>query len=106
MEEEEDADLGGIEAGIFVQAEEAETASANSVRLSMMVVVGDVDRSSWGEALERFVMIAAAAAGGGGGCVLWIVRIGYRVLTPMILWKMGEENISRKEEQGHLVIES
>lgn len=57
MEEEEDADLGGIEAGIFVQAEE--------VRLSMMVVMGDVDRSSWGEALERFVMIAG---GGGGGC--------------------------------------
>ena len=46
-EEEEEVDLGGEEA-IFGQAEEAAIAPANSPRLSMMVVVGDADSSSWG----------------------------------------------------------
>ena len=46
-EEEVEVDLGGEEA-IFGQAEEAAIAPANSSRLSMIVVVGDVDSSSWG----------------------------------------------------------
>ena len=57
-EEEEEVDLGGEEA-IFGQAEaeEAAIAPANSSRLSMMVVVGDVDSSSWDGELERLVIL-------------------------------------------------
>ena len=44
--------------------------------------------------------IAAAAAGGGGGCVLWIVKrakLGYRVLTPMILCGKWERKMIEVE---------
>ena len=52
FEEEED-----VKEAMLVQVEEAEIAPANSSRLSMTVVMGDVDGSSWDEALEFRLVI-------------------------------------------------
>lgn len=57
FEDEEEVDLVGGEEAIFVQVEEAAIAPANSSRLSMMLVVGDVESSSWDGALERLVIL-------------------------------------------------